>query len=132
MSTRSNFVTLLTSNGLETWVPILKEVGVMELTDLQFLTAAVIDEISDKFKLPLIQKLKFTTYLEKGRLECQSATEVNRFETLSDLYSKKFETMKKLLDSNKITEAEFNSWRHQEFLSTFPHVCEHHLLFTGH
>ena len=97
----------------------LTDIGLVDVSDLRFLTPDLIDTVEVMTQMPLIQRRKFQHVIESQRQSSEQLDELHKTEKLKQIYSTKYDAMKILLDSNKITEAEFDEWRHEEFLRTF-------------
>ena len=115
----SELLMLLRANNLDGLYTTLKGYGMMEISDLRYLTAEIVDDIVATLQMPLIQRRKFEHMIEQKRQQMEQLEELNRTERMKEIYALKYETMKNLLDTNKITVTEFDEWRHEEFLRTF-------------
>lgn len=104
----------------------LKELGVVEVSDLRWLSSDIIDTVEVITQMPLIQRRKFENVVEIQKRLASHNDELMKTEQLQQTYCKKFETMKSLLDTNKITSMEFDDWRREEFFKYFHNVGKHY------
>lgn len=121
-STSAKLEGFLRSHKLEFLYSSLTDIGLVEVSDFRFLTPDLIDTVEVMTQMPLIQRRKFEYVIETQRQYVEHYEELHRTERLKHAYSTKYETMKALVDTNKITEAEFDEWRHDEFMKTFNSV----------
>lgn len=103
-SSSNSLEEFLRSSRLEFLSSALKELGVIDISDLRYVTSEFINRIEIMTQMSLIQRSKFENIVEKEkRLE-------------------KFEYMKSLVELSTITALEFDEWRREEFLKMIPGV----------
>ena len=126
----NNLELFLKSNKLEFLCDALKELGVIEVSDLRWLSSDLVDTVEIITQMPLIQRRKFENLVANQKYIGTYNDEFMKTQQLQQMYCKKFETMKALVDSNKVTTAEFDEWRHEEFFKYFNNVRFKSIIFS--
>ena len=93
----SSLELFLKTCNLEYLCSTLKELGVVEVSDLRWLTSDIIDSIEVAKQMPLIQRRKFECLVEHQKCIGNHNDDLVKTQQMQLIYNKKHESMKYLL-----------------------------------